>query len=138
MFFCEQDGPGQSCQRNSLVGAAGAQGLIDRFDFMVGFREQPVAEIPVDLMTTLMQFVRRHFMQFPGSIGGKKFLSKPFREFFRMIFDEMNEAECNHGRPPATAFSYCTSAGKRGGNRTRALESRSPRTHWARRPTKHR
>src|SRR5580700_469496 len=58
----------------------------------------------VDLVTALMEFVCRHFVQVPGSIRGEEFSSEPVGQLCGMILNETNETECNHGRPPALLF----------------------------------
>ena len=86
MFLGEQDGPGQAGHRDPLTGAARAQGLVHGLDIMLGFGQKPFAEMAIDLMTTLMQFIGWQPLQVTGAFGGKKFLREPFRQFFRMDY----------------------------------------------------
>ena len=101
MFLGEQDGPGQAGHRDPLTGAPRAQGLVRDLDVVLGFGQQPFAEMAIDLMTTLMQFIGWQPLQVTGAFGGKKFLREPFRQFFRMVLDELDKTKCNRGKPPA-------------------------------------
>src|SRR5437588_215837 len=105
MFLGEQDGPGQAGHRDPLTGAPRAQGLVRDLDVVLGFGQKPFAEMAIDLMTTLMQFIGWQPLQVTGAFGGKKFLREPFRQFFRMVLDELDKTKCNHGIPPALSTS---------------------------------
>src|SRR5208283_5897760 len=98
IFFRHHERPAERAQRDALLGTTAPERQIDALDILLGFGQDPVAEIAIDLARPFLDLMRRNFLEIGGAAGALYFVDKTFGKLFGVGLNEVNKAKSDHGR----------------------------------------